>query len=585
MFRPLGILVAVLLFVSGICAQAAENSSDAKCGGSSHLAQYEGRYELADGLVLIAKVVDGELTVRPIVWTSVQALEPTGCDSFGIKGRSDRRVSFGRNADGRIDEVTIAGFGSDGTFKKLGEEKLPIEAILAGEPEKAAAQIISTGKKDPSNAVELGRTVLQMVPSKANDVIGFLTELSRRFPNSSIVYSALGDGFASLEDWDKAKASFRKAYEIDPENKDAARGLRLLGLLKPSAAEAATGWKLPFSLDRLFGPPTAAEIKAAEADWASRDLSPKDVRQEAAGSIDLGRTEADVRIISFLVHGQRNFGAVIVPRGEHRGPRPVILDLKGVSPDFFPLELEKLISPGMLGEAQANFVYFVPSFRGETLKFAGREYKSEGDPTDSWDGATDDSLAFLDAALSVTPQADGKRIAAFGKSRGGTLAMLAGIRDKRIKAVVSWSGPVDWFELMGDGGWPEKATISEALSKKAEPRDDGGQFIKTFLTEAIRGKRTLAQVRRHMLQSSPLYFASQLPATEAFYGVEDRMVPVRNGRALERVLRGLRSTNRERRVYFEQAAGHDLNPKDAIPESKRFLMTTLLSDQQARPTI
>ncbi|HSU26266.1 MAG TPA: hypothetical protein VLI65_09800, partial [Pyrinomonadaceae bacterium] len=163
-------------------------------------------------------------------------------------------------------------------------------------------------------------------------------------------------------------------------------------------------------------------------------------------------------------------------------------------------------------------------------------------------------------------------IAVFGKSRGGTLAMLAGIRDKRIKQIVSWSGPVDWFELMGANGWPERAIVADALLKRVEPQEDGGQFVRTFLAKAISGERNLAQVRLHMIESSPLYFADRLPPFQAYYGVEDRMVPVRNGRALERALQ-----NRDlvHRIFYHAEAGHDLNPKLAYPESKKFLLGLL----------
>ena len=37
-------------------------------------------------------------------------------DSFGIAGRDDRRIAFGRDAGGCVDSITITGFGSDGTF-------------------------------------------------------------------------------------------------------------------------------------------------------------------------------------------------------------------------------------------------------------------------------------------------------------------------------------------------------------------------------------------------------------------------------------------------------------------------------------
>jgi hypothetical protein len=149
--------------------------------------------------------------------------------------------------------------------------------------------------------------------------------------------------------------------------------------------------------------------------------------------------------------------------------------------------------------------------------------------------------------------------------------MLAGIRDPRIKQVVSWSGPADFFELMGEGNWRQKEVVSEALLNRAKPEDDGGQFVETFLAKARDGRKTLAEARRLMIQSSPLYFARRLPKTEAFYGVEDGMVPVRNGRALESAAKSTGNLA----VFYHEAAGHDLNPKLAVPETKKFLLEML----------
>jgi hypothetical protein len=44
----------------------------------------------------------------------------------------------------------------------------------------------------------------------------------------------------------------------------------------------------------------------------------------------------------------------------------------------------------------------------------------------------------------------------FGQSRGGNVALLTGIRDKRIDCVVDWAGPTDWLYAMGTNGWTEQ---------------------------------------------------------------------------------------------------------------------------------
>ena len=100
---------------------------------------------------------------------------------------------------------------------------------------------------------------------------------------------------------------------------------------------------------------------------------------------------------------------------------------------------------------------------------------SEGDRSDVWDGATDDALALLNVALKITPEADARRIAVFGRSRGGTVALLAAIRDPRIRQVVDWAGPSDLFRLMGQDGWTQREAVAEGLRYRSPPRGIGGR--------------------------------------------------------------------------------------------------------------
>jgi len=130
----------------------------------------------------------------------------------------------------------------------------------------------------------------------------------------------------------------------------------------------------------------------------------------------------------------------------------------------------------MMGSMRDRFIYVVPSFRGEVLNFDGKTFKSEGDRRDALDGATDDSSRFLNVALQTAPEANGKRICAFGQSRGGTVALLLGIRDKRIDCVVDWSGPTDWLYLMGTGGWTEEELWAEGIRTHAGVQETGGQI-------------------------------------------------------------------------------------------------------------
>ena len=95
-----------------------------------------------------------------------------------------------------------------------------------------------------------------------------------------------------------------------------------------------------------------------------------------------------MRVVSHTVRGSRHYGAIIVPDGATPGCCPVIVEAKGVSASYFPLELEKLHGPRLLGNLQRRFVYVVPSFRGEVLNFGGVSYQSEGDRTDALNSTT-----------------------------------------------------------------------------------------------------------------------------------------------------------------------------------------------------
>lgn len=187
-----------------------------------------------------------------------------------------------------------------------------------------------------------------------------------------------------------------------------------------------------------------------------------------------------------------------------------------------------------------------------------------------WDGATDDLIAFTSAALRVTPEAMDERMCVFGKSRGGTVALLAGIRDPRFDCVVDWSGPADHFFEMVVSGLTPRERVAEGLRRKSDVSGLAGQFIETWLRAPLAGERDLAETRLHLLASSPLWFAESLPPSQLHHGEEDNMVAARNGRAL---LRRLPEGRAE--AFFYAGAGHDLDPEQASRHTRRFLFEQL----------
>lgn len=256
-------------------------------------------------------------------------------------------------------------------------------------------------------------------------------------------------------DRQQATGYYQKALQLDSLQKGASLALKELKVIPWTAKEVSEKWKLPFTLDELFAPPNKQEIAAISEEWNKRDLLPKEVTKIDEQDIVIRKIKMKATVISHKVHGYLHYGVVLVPDGMEPGQHPTIIELKGVSPGYGPLAINDLETAPFLCKEAGKFIYILPSYRGERLILNNKEYLSEGDRTDSWDGATDDALALVNAAISLFPQINAERIGVFGRSRGGSVALLAGIRDKRIKQVVALSGPVDWFDNMGLDGWTQ----------------------------------------------------------------------------------------------------------------------------------
>lgn len=503
---------------------------------------YVGRYEQADGNVVNVTLTGEGLIVRPLFWRSVQTLTPEGPDRFFSAERPERHAQFTRDASGKVVSLTMNGIGHDAPMPRLTHTRaVPAELIMNGRPRDAARAILK--RKDAVDvAIGYGDFIARALPTKASAGAEFIGAVARKHPRHARLLETYGTLLVAAGRRADGRKAFARALELDPKLERAAEGLRML------ASD---------DLGALFAPPSPAEVAAVAEAWSRRDLAPRDVEVVARGTMN----DAEVRIVAHRVHGSLHYGAVIVPRGATR--RPVIVDAKGVSPSYFPLDLARV--PASMQMFGADFIYFLPAYRGEVLMFDGKTWTSEGDRTDVWDGATDDFLAFTSAALTVTPEADGERMCTFGRSRGGTVALLAGVRDPRFDCVVSWAGPADQLETMVQSGWTPRERAAEGVRQKSDVFGIGGQFIETFLAKG----RSVAETRLHLIASSPLYFAERLRNTQAHYGEDDNIVSLRNGQALVARNRGIE-------LIVHPEAGHDLDKAIAFRETKRFVGQRLM---------
>ncbi len=532
-------------------------------------AQYAGRYTNGKDYAVYFEQTENGLTIRPVMWTATQLLRETAKDKFEVVDRTSRGADFRRDKNGTVVGVTIRGM--DGEGLKLAKENgplIPIERLLGCETRKAAAQYVRMGQTD--KALEIAEQVLRRLPTKTGAVVSFLKHLAPNFDGDAKFHSLLGYALVQIGDRASAIRSFRRANALEAHNEETISALARLKALPNPPQD--TGWKLPFRLASVFEKPTAAEIASVAKDWGSRDLKPRGIKEELRSTVRIADRTFNLRIVSHLVHGSRHYGAIIFPANARARSLPVIIEAKGVSPTYFPLSLESLHAPRMLGDDADRFVYVIPTFRGEVLNFNGVSYTSEGDRTDALDGATDDSIALLNVALQTTPEADALRICAFGHSRGGNVALLTGIRDKRVDCVVNWAGPTDWFYAMGTNGWTEQELWGEALRIRANTLQTGGQNVERFLMRAINGGATLNDVRHRMIASSPLYFAGKVPQSQNHYGMEDPSVPERNGRELVARLRP-RGVHHE--SYFYPGQGHDTDRIRAPITSRKFMIRVL----------
>ena len=277
-------------------------------------------------------------------------------------------------------------------------------------------------------------------------------------------------------------------------------------------------------LDALFAPPTRAEVAAVEAEWARRDTGARDVRVEWERREPNGRRTL---VLSHTVGGARHYGMVRVPPGGEGRKLPVLV--VGHGGDHGATRWQ-FFREGPLAE---EWVQVVPSFRSERLLAAPfRWYRSEGGPS-PWDRDVDDTMALLSAVLARVPEADSARVAALGRSRGAGVVLLMAARDPRVKAVVDFSGPTDFFI-------PPVRRIAERAIRLRLPRLPGAGYLADSVLFALRdGRIPASRARLELVRRSPAWFAHRLPPVQAHHGTDDDEVPVAHGDRLAEALRAL----------------------------------------------
>lgn len=562
--KKVSIIVSGILLI--LCSFITAN------GQSRPNRDFTGVYKLDEINILNVWEKENELLMKPFFWTTTLHLLPLAGDSFTVRDHTDRKIIFRRNGKDVIDAVQLVNFRAEtGQYTKVSAMQ-PLQYIFNNYADKGIQELMKL-KTDSTVFFTIGSLLVQRFATKRQLAENYLRALQKYFPASPSVYDLLGDNYMAAFKRPQATEAYRQAFKLDPGNNGIATTLKLLRVLPYTDAEESAAWKLPFSLDSFFMNPTPAEIKSVEDNWAARDLSAREVKEVASYPVVLGSHKMTAKIIAYNVHGFRNYGAIITPDNQPQGQLPVIIECKGVSSSFFPLDINNgLYTYKYLGADADKFIYLIPSYRGERMLINGKEYVSEGDKFDSWDGAADDALAFVNAAISFSNQIDQTRMCVFGKSRGGTIALLTGIRDKRMKYVIDLAGPTDWFDAMNELGWKKRETVEAGLFNKSDNFQIGGQTIGWAFKKSIEGKEGFKEARLRYIASSPLYFANRLPYTQLYYGEEDLIVPVANGKNLaER----LEKKSQKFEFFIHKGEGHDLDKNATAANCRRLLLSML----------
>ena len=303
-------------------------------------------------------------------------------------------------------------------------------------------------------------------------------------------------------------------------------------------------------IDALFSMPLPDELALIRSDWASRDVSALDVEILVTDTIQAFGASQVVNIVSHSVAGVTHMGAVMAPVAAQSGSLPILVynhpgddgvDLNGTI---------ALVAFG-LGGIASDFVFIVPSFRAEALTFNGIDYESEGPPS-PWDLDVDDSIALLNVALDLTPEADASRIGVLGVSRGAGVSLLMAARDARVDFVINYFGPTNFLL--------ESSREETVNALNGDVRDlPGLSFLtETYLIPLQEGTRTIDEVRLEYIRRSPVFFTETLPLLQVHHGEQDDIVPVAHAISLEQSLMDAGKPDSEFDVFIYPTAGHDV---------------------------
>ena len=291
---------------------------------------------------------------------------------------------------------------------------------------------------------------------------------------------------------------------------------------------------------RLFAEPTDAQVAAVEADWAARDTRSSGARIVGEGEQN-GVTYYVVEHQTVVADGPTvtHYGVVRVPEGADDAPVLVVhhggddgVSIAAVSSNTGVGNFAAVFRP-----VASETVQVFPVYRSETIDTSalpelGGPYTATGDPS-PWDYDVDDAIALLDATLELfDDETDADRVATVGLSRGANVAVLHGIRDDRVDAVVDYYGPTDFYN---DGARQLAIAIlgpEDSGSYRQAIQLPGAAYLLDEVLAPLRGAdgafdgtADYDRAQTEIVRRSPGFFADRLPSTQVHHHYRDGVVP------------------------------------------------------------
>ena len=321
----------------------------------------------------------------------------------------------------------------------------------------------------------------------------------------------------------------------------------------------------------LLRSPSSQDLRLVDDEWARKTWDIAGTSRIGTTTVPVGSFRFDAHLFSFTLNGSSRCGAVLLPPDAGNRPLAGLVDIGDIRWDYPDRDLTNGPYVARILEDRAReFALIVPCARGMGLRVGPLASRAGGDRRDAWEGAAEDAMAFLTVALSEARQIDAARVGVYGYSRGGGVALIAGQRDPRIKAVLAFAPPTDFFIEMGRPGIDWANRLAEASRDgRLQPDTRESQFLDWF----VRGRDglPLTELRRRIAAASPMYFAERLPPFQIHQGDGDLAVPVRNAIALRDRL----SPSDARGVFIYAGAGHMLDETTAAATARGFLLRYL----------